>query len=59
MQVTTFRVVPVENFRKENKVWKGSPVSRLEYTVFQTEVPVPLLQTHLSDQFQVFATVFR
>ena len=28
-------------------------------TVFQTEVPVPLLQTHLSYQFQVFATVFR
>ena len=59
MQVTTFRVVPVENFREWNKVWKGSPVSRLEYTVFQTEVPVPLLQTHLSYQFQVFATVFR
>ena len=39
----TFRVVPVENFREQRDVWKGSPV--FPDGTFQTEIRVPLVQT--------------
>jgi len=40
---TTFRVVPVENFREQRNVWKGSPV--FPDGMFRTEIRVPFVQT--------------
>ena len=40
---TTFRIVPVENFREQRNVWKGSRV--FADGMFQTEIRVPLVQT--------------
>ena len=54
---TTFRVVSVENFRKQRYVWKGRPV--FPVGIFQTEICVLFLQGHLWYQFQPFAAVFR
>ena len=39
---TTFRVVPVENFREQRNVRKGSPV--FPDGMFQTEIRVPFVQ---------------
>ena len=39
---TTFRVVPVENFREQRNVSKGSPV--FPDGMFQTEIRVPFVQ---------------
>ena len=54
---TTFRVVSVENFRKQRYVWKGRSV--FPVGIFQTEICVLFLQGHLWYQFQPFAAVFR
>ena len=56
---TAFVAVPAENVRKQRKqrnIWKGSPV--FPDGIFQTEIRVPILQSHIWYQFQAFAVVF-
>ena len=48
-----FWVLPKENFREQRNIWKGSPV--FPDGIFQTEIGVPFLQSHLWYQFQAFA----
>ena len=46
---TTFWVSgPMENFREQRDIWKGSPVPG---GILQTEIRVPFLQSHLWYQF--------
>ena len=57
---TTVRVVPVENSREQQNVWKGSPVSQVG--MFQTEIRVPFVffkAIMIWYHFQPFAGVFR
>ena len=46
-----------ENVWEQQNIWKGSPV--FPDGIFQTEIRVPFLQSHLWYQFQAFAAVFR
>ena len=52
---TTFRVVPAENSREQRNIRKGSTVSLVG--IFQTEIPVLFLKSHLWYQFQAFEAV--
>ena len=52
-----FLVVRAENFQEQRNIWKVSPV--FPDGIFQTEIRVPLLQSHLWCQFQASAVVFR
>ena len=47
----------MENFREQRSVWKGSPVFLVG--IFQTEIRVPFLKSHLWYQLQAFTSVFR
>ena len=51
-----FWVVTAENFREQPTTWNGSPV--FPDGIFQMEICLPFLQTHLRYQFQAFAAVF-
>ena len=52
-----FWVVPAENFWEQGiYIWKSSPVFR--EGIFQSDIRVPFLQSHLWYQFQAFAVVF-
>ena len=46
-----------ENFWEQQNIWKGSPV--FPDGIFQTEIRVPFLQSHLRYQFQAFAAFLR
>ena len=54
---TNFWVVLAENFRAHRNIWKGSPV--FPNGMFQTEMRVPMMKSHLWYQFQAFAAVFQ
>ena len=53
----TFWVVSAENFWEQRNIWKGIPV--FPNGMFQTEICVPFLQSHLRYQFWASAVVFR
>ena len=46
------RLIPAENFRQLRNIWKGSPVCPDQ--MFQKEIHVPFLQSHLCYQFEDF-----
>ena len=52
---TTCWVVPSENSREQRSIWKGSPV--FPNGIFQTEIRVPFLQSHLWYRVLAFAVV--
>ena len=52
-----FLGLPAENFRQQRNIWKSSPV--FADGIFQTEICVPFLQSHLWYQFQALPAVFR
>ena len=52
----TFRIVPMEKFREKLIIWNVVPV--FPDGMFQTEIRVPFLDSHLRYQFQAFATIY-
>ena len=51
-----FLGLPAENFREQRNIWKSSPV--FADGIFQKEICVPFLQSHLWYQFQALPAVF-